>query len=80
MRILFFLMLPIHLVAQSFTTDEVSGWKKQAQAVSIIRDQWGVPHIYGKTDADCVFGLLYAQCEDDFKRVENNYISAWSLK
>ena len=40
----------------------------------IIRDKFGVPHIYGKSDADAVFGLLYAQCEDDFKRVEMNYI------
>src|SRR5688500_17458348 len=40
----------------------------------MIRDNWGIPHIYGKTDADAVFGLMYAQCEDDFKRVEMNYI------
>lgn len=46
----------------------------QAKRVTIYRDQWGVPHIYGKTDADAVFGLLYAQCEDDFARVEMNYI------
>ena len=50
-------------------------WKKQAGNVTIIRDEYGVPHIYGKTDADCVFGLLYAQCEEDFKRVEDNYIT-----
>jgi acyl-homoserine lactone acylase PvdQ len=37
--------------------------EKQAQEVTIIRDNWGIPHIYGKTDADAVFGLLYAQCE-----------------
>jgi acyl-homoserine-lactone acylase len=42
--------------------------------VTIIRDNWGIPHVYGKSDADAVFGLLYAQCEDDFKRVEMNYI------
>ncbi len=46
----------------------------QAKRVTIYRDQWGIPHIYGKTDADAVFGLLYAQCEDDFSRVEMNYI------
>ncbi|RYF90348.1 MAG: acylase [Chitinophagaceae bacterium] len=49
-------------------------WKKQSAQVTIIRDKWGIPHIYGKTDADAVFGLMYAQCEDDFKRVEMNYI------
>ena len=50
-------------------------WEKQAQNVTIIRDEYGVAHIYGKTDADCVFGLMYAQCEDDFNRVEDNYIT-----
>lgn len=62
------------LFAQSFTKKEIGVWQKQAQNVTIIRDTWGVPHIYGKTDADATFGLLYAQCEDDFKRVEMNYI------
>lgn len=49
---------------------------QKAENVTIIRDDFGVPHIYGKTDADAVFGLLYAQCEDDFNRVEQNYIWA----
>jgi len=62
--------------AQKFTSEEASRWKKQAGGVSIIRDKWGVPHIYGKTDADVVFGMLYAQCEDDFPRVEKNYLTA----
>ena len=48
----------------------------RAANVTIIRDDFGVPHIYGKTDADAVFGLLYAQAEDDFNRVERNYIWA----
>ncbi|MEP7141484.1 MAG: penicillin acylase family protein [Ferruginibacter sp.] len=68
------LFLPIQLFAQSFTKNEISRWQQQALRVNIIRDNWGIPHIYGKTDADAVFGLLYAQCEDDFKRVEMNYI------
>lgn len=51
-------------------------WEKHAAQTEIIRDDFGVPHIYGKTDADAVFGLLYAQCEDDFNRVEMNYITA----
>lgn len=51
--------------------------KGKAERVTIIRDDYGVPHIYGKTDADAVFGLLYAQCEDDFNRVEQNYI--WAI-
>ncbi|SHI34633.1 acylase [Pseudozobellia thermophila] len=57
-------------------TSEVEQWKARASNVEIVRDDFGVPHIYGKTDADAVFGLLYAQCEDDFNRVEQNYIWA----
>ena len=55
---------------------DIERWEKQAENVTIIRDNFGVPHIYGKTDADAVFGLLFAQCEDDFNRVEQNYIWA----
>ena len=55
-------------------------WARQdshAANVTIIRDDFGVPHVYGKTDEDAVFGLLYAQSEDDFPRVERNYI--WAM-
>jgi acyl-homoserine-lactone acylase len=48
----------------------------RAQHVTIIRDNWGIPHVYGKTDADAVFGVIYAQAEDDFNRVETNYLNA----
>lgn len=57
--------------------DELSRWKAQAKNVVITRDKWGIPHIKGKTDADAVFGLLYAQSEDDFARVERNYY--WAI-
>jgi len=74
MRILLFLLT--HLVSIFvFAQPNILQWEKQASQVTIIRDQYGIPHIYGKTDADCVFGLLYAQCEDDFRRVEENYIT-----
>ena len=66
--------LPLSLLAQRFTKAEIARYEQQAKRVTIVRDNWGIPHIYGKTDADAVFGLLYAQCEDDFKRVEMNYI------
>ena len=56
---------------------EKDRWKLHAKNVEIIRDDFGVPHIYGKSDADAVFGLLYAQCEDDFNRIEQNYI--WAI-
>lgn len=68
------LLIPVQLIAQKFTPQEIAGWEKQANNITIIRDHYGIPHVYGKTDADAVFGLLYAQCEDDFKRVELNYI------
>lgn len=68
-------MLPAFLfLCQASGQKDIKKWEKQASKVTIIRDKWGVPHIYGKTDADAVFGLLYAQCEDDFNRVEMNYI------
>jgi acyl-homoserine lactone acylase PvdQ len=73
-HLLWLLLLPLQMQGQRFHTAEISRWQKQANNVSIIRDNWGIPHIYGKTDADAVFGLLYAQCEDDFKRIEMNYI------
>ncbi len=55
---------------------ELAAWKTRADGITIIRDDWGVPHIYGKTDADVVFGLMYAQAEDDFNRVETNFINS----
>ena len=61
-------------IAQKNGAKEIVRLQKLSKQVTIIRDNWGIPHIYGKTDADAVFGLLYAQCEDDFKRVEMNYI------
>lgn len=50
--------------------------KAAARRVTILRDKWGIPHVYGRTDADAVFGLVYAQAEDDFRRVELNFINA----
>jgi tripartite-type tricarboxylate transporter receptor subunit TctC len=41
-----------------------------------MRDDWGIAHVHGKTDADTVFGMAYAQAEDDFDRVETNYLTA----
>ena len=64
------LLAPVALSAQP------AQWKKQAARVTIIRDQWGIAHVYGKSDADAVFGMVYAQAEDDFNRVETNYITA----
>jgi acyl-homoserine lactone acylase PvdQ len=51
-------------------------WAAEAAKVKIVRDDWGIAHVYGKTDADAVFGMIYAQAEDDFNRVETNYLNA----
>jgi acyl-homoserine-lactone acylase len=55
---------------------DLARWSHEAAAVTITRDDWGIPHVSGKTDTDAVFGLLYAQAEDDFNRVETNYFNA----
>ena len=76
----YILILSLALITSCKTINghsEIDQWKERAENVTIIRDDFGVPHIYGKTDADAVFGLLYAQCEDDFNRVEQNYI--WAI-
>ncbi|MBW8242214.1 acylase [Muricauda oceani] len=76
MRITILAVLFLFISCAEKPRTEVEQWEAQAENITIIRDDFGVPHIYGKTDADAVFGLLYAQCEDDFNRVEQNYIWA----
>jgi acyl-homoserine lactone acylase PvdQ len=66
----------VPLVSQAAQNPEIARWKREARNVTIIRDDWGIAHVYGKTDADAVFGAVYAQAEDDFNRVETNYINA----
>ncbi len=55
---------------------EVARWEERAQGVTIIRDDWGIPHIHGSTDADAIFGMMYAQAEDDFNRIEVNFLNS----
>ena len=71
---LLFCSFSVFVFSQNLSKKEIAKLEETAQKVTIIRDNWGIPHIYGKTDAAAVFGLMYAQCEDDFKRVEMNYI------
>src|ERR1017187_4267266 len=61
---------------QAAPAPELARWKQQAGNVTIVRDDWGIAHVYGKTDADAVFGMVYTQAEDDFNRVETNYLNA----
>ena len=62
--------------ARAPSNSEIARWEGEAQSVTIYRDNWGIAHVHGKTDADAVFGMEYAQAEDDFNRVESNYIEA----
>jgi acyl-homoserine-lactone acylase len=55
---------------------DLARWKETAARVDVTRDDWGVPHIRGITDADAVFGMIYTQAEDDFHRIERNYLTA----
>lgn len=44
--------------------------------VEILRDTWGVPHVFGKTDPDVAFGLAYAHAEDDFVTIQGALLAA----
>ena len=62
--------------AQKPAAATLARWQREAARVTIIRDDWGIAHVYGHTDADAVFGMIYAQAEDDFNRVEMNYLTS----
>ncbi|RFZ83353.1 acylase [Mucilaginibacter terrenus] len=72
--VLIIISLPFTVIAQKFTSQEIIRYKKQAEAVNIIRDNYGTPHIYARSDAGVVFGLMYTQCEENFKGIERNYL------
>lgn len=71
--LLFF--LPLQLLAQP-NQPAIAAWQEQARRITIVRDNWGVPHIYGKKDADCAFGVMYAQCEDNYRQLEESFIGS----
>jgi acyl-homoserine-lactone acylase len=68
--------LPLLFLLTAASPPELARWKGEAAQVTITRDDWGIAHIYGPTDADAVFGMIYAQAEDDFPRIEANYLTA----
>ncbi|HET6252750.1 MAG TPA: penicillin acylase family protein [Puia sp.] len=72
-RLITILLCGLPLAAYCQASD-AGRWEAEARKVTIVRDKWGIPHIYGKTDADAVFGLMYAECQEDFPRVEKNYL------
>src|SRR3954453_4330788 len=71
-----FVTASVSFAFQTNKNSEIAKWEKQSRNVNIVRDDWGIAHVYGKTDADAVFGMMYTQAEDDFNRVETNYINA----
>src|SRR6266403_3841575 len=76
-----FLLLIVATASATFASPradnpEATQWERQARNVTITRDNWGIAHVHGKTDADAVFGMIYAQAEDDFNRVETNFINS----
>jgi acyl-homoserine lactone acylase PvdQ len=58
---------------------ERARWVQHVHGVRIVRDNWGIAHIYGRSDADTVFGTIYAQAEDDFARIERNYLTGLGM-
>ena len=68
------LCIPAAAGASGLTPGENARWQQHAKQVHIVRDNWGIAHTYGKSDADAVFGMIYAQAEDDFNRIERNYL------
>lgn len=79
----FFVLMALYalsaLGAVQAGTGEDARWRQRAANVRIVRDNWGIAHIYGKSDADAVFGMIYAQAEDDFARIERNYLDGLGL-
>jgi acyl-homoserine-lactone acylase len=75
-KLLVFVLALAACVPNLAANTEMAEWQQQAQNVTIIRDDWGIAHVYGKTDADAVFGAMYAQAEDDFNRIETNYLNS----
>ncbi|HEX3746026.1 MAG TPA: acylase [Bryobacteraceae bacterium] len=74
--VLLFAAVSASLAFQGDHSADLARWKQQAKDITIYRDDWGIAHVYGKTDADAVFGMEYAQAEDDFNRVETNYLNS----
>ena len=73
-----FVTMALHAHAQKGAVNaalpETARWAAHAKTITVVRDNWGIAHVHGRTDADAVFGMIYAQCEDDFNRVETNYL------
>src|SRR5256885_3597500 len=69
-------LLPLVLFLTAAAPPELARLRAEASRVTIPRDDWGIAHTHGTSDADAVFGMIYAQAEDDFPRIEANYLTA----
>ena len=74
LKLILILIITITSLNAQKTQTEAQSLTNLSKKVTIVRDQWGIAHINAQTDANAVFGMLYAQCEDDFPRIEMNYI------
>jgi acyl-homoserine-lactone acylase len=68
-------LTPLLLLLTAASPPELARWRAEARRVTITRDDWGIAHVHGRSDADAVFGMIYAQAEDDFPRIEANYLT-----
>ena len=76
MRASFKLLAPFLLLLTAASPADLRQWREQARRITITRDDWGIAHVHGRTDADAVFGMIYAQAEDDFPRIEANLLTS----
>ena len=72
----FQMSVPLAAARESADTSASAKAAAMARTVSIYRDSYGVPHVYGPTDVSCAFGFIYAQAEDYFWQIEDNYLRA----
>ena len=73
------LVLPALFLLTAASPPDLARWRTEANHVTITRDDWGIAHVHGHSDADAVFGMIYAQAEDDFPRIEANYLTNLGL-
>ncbi|HEY8433760.1 MAG TPA: penicillin acylase family protein, partial [Sphingomicrobium sp.] len=69
----------LFLLTAAAPSPELARMRAEAGRVTIARDDWGIAHVHGRSDADAVFGMIYAQAEDDFPRIEANYLTNLGL-
>src|SRR5438270_9635713 len=75
-RVVVLAVLSAFSVLAATRDQDLARWEQRGRNITIIRDDWGIAHVHGRTDADAVFGMIYAQAEDDFNRIETNYLNS----